>query len=99
VLSQWASMCALAPAPGLEVLTEVLMPKMFYRYMQEQTEIAAMPVSAEWKAQQGEDKKVDNELAGQYGATNSYGQSVTSNLITSVLAPPGSRSAPGMSSY
>jgi len=91
-LGQWDYVSArvpLAPAPGLEVMTEVLLPKMFYRYMQEQTEIAAMPVSAEWKAQRGEDQKEDNELAGQYGATNFQGQSVTNNLI---------RSATGMSS-
>lgn len=94
ILWQWdivAPRVAFAPAPGFEVVTEVLLPKMFYRYMQEQSEIAAMPVSAEWKAQRGQDsEKEDNKLAGEYGATNS----LTNNLLNSVLAPPGS--APGM---
>lgn len=78
-----------APAPFWEFLTMLLLPKMFFRYNQEQAEIAAMPISAEWHAERGpgsvaEDKKV----AQQYGGTG------TSNMmmrgaIGSMIAPPG----------
>jgi len=92
---------ALAPSPGCEVVTELLLPKMFYRYMQEQSEIAAMPVSAEWKAErQSDNAQEDSRLAQDYGATNTM-----NNVLNSVMAPPGTTAgvgpgrAPQMANY
>lgn len=59
-----------APAHGFDRWTELLLPKMYYRYVQEQQEIAAMPVTAEWKPQRGPGSaKEDAQVAKHYGAT------------------------------
>jgi len=57
-----------APAAFCFRITEMLLPMMYYRYQQEQEDIAAMPVTAEWKAQQGGQEDGDtNKMAGGYG--------------------------------
>jgi len=77
-----------APAPFCEDVTQLLLPKMFYRYQQEQADIAAMPVSAEWKAQRGPGSAGDDKrLAEDYGAMNP--NALTRGALQSVLAPPG----------
>jgi len=75
-----------APAYGFDGLTELLLPKMFYRYQQEQAQIASMPVSAEWKEQRGPGSAGDDsKVAQQYGATDS----MASNALEAVMTPPG----------
>lgn len=51
-----------APAPFCYKITEALLPKMYYRYQQEQADIAAMPVTAEWK------KADESNMNADYGA-------------------------------
>lgn len=93
-----ASRVSFAPAPGCEVITELLLPKMYYRYLQEQTEIAAMPVATEIRAQQGASSDEENakQFGQGYGATNAM-----NGMLGSVMAPPGAASTmpQGMGSY
>lgn len=77
----------LAPAPGLGSVTEVLMPRMFYRYQEEQANIASMPVSAEWVPQRGPGEKRDLNKA-EFGARDSMrGSSLIEDVITAPGAP------------
>jgi len=77
-----------APAHGFDGLTELLLPKMYYRYQQEQQQIASMPVSAEWKEQRGPGSAGDDgKLAQDYGATDS----LTNQMLETAMAPPGAR--------
>lgn len=86
-----------APAPGLEVITELLLPKMFYRYMQEQTEIAKMPVGAEYGEQLDSNTAGDAaKFAKAYGATNNL---TGSNFMSQAMAPPGMSSGNNYSMY
>jgi len=59
-----------APVYGLDGLTQLLLPKMYYRYQQEQQEIAKMPLGEDWKPQRGPGAE-DNNLKQDYGAMNS----------------------------
>lgn len=56
---------AFAPAPGLAKVIELLMPKMYYRYQDEQQQLLSMPVSAQW----AEDPRVlpDGSNTGETG--------------------------------
>lgn len=75
-----------APAYGLDGVTELLLPKMFYRYQQEQQQIASMPVSVEWKPQRGPGSAGDDsKVAQQYGAT----ESMTNKALEAFMTPPG----------
>jgi len=81
-----------APAPYLEFITMLLLPKMFYRYNQEQAEIAAMPISAEWHGERGPGSAAeDNKLSHQYGSMGGMGAAnmMTRGAISSLIAPPG----------
>lgn len=62
-----------APAPGLGSVTEVLMPKMFYRYQEEQAQIAAMPVSAEWIPERGPGDRETPKVPDSNAAFTPYG--------------------------
>lgn len=85
-----------APCPGMELPTMWLLPKMYYRYQQEQQEIACMPVSAQWRDQRGPGSAADDrQVAQDYGATNNMGRSA----LDHVFAPPGATNtsmSPGM---
>lgn len=80
-----------APAPGQEFLTMMLLPKMFFRFQQEQTEIAAMPISVDWREQRGpgsaqDDKRVQQEYG--YGGTG-FMVGITGAAMSQAMAPPG----------
>jgi hypothetical protein len=80
----------LAPAEGMEKITEVLLPRMYWRYQQEQSNIANMPVSAEWQPIGGGGGK-ESLQKKDYAATQEARQafSMSSGLISSLMAPPG----------
>jgi len=78
-----------APPGGYDSLVELLLPKMYYRYQQEQAEIAAMPVSAEWKPQRGPGSGGDDkQVAQEYGANEN---SMTGQMYGSFMTPPGAQ--------
>jgi len=78
-----------APCDGLDSLTELLMPKMYYRYIQEQQEIAKMPVKAEWKAERGPGSNGEDDHGAQnYGATDKDAMTPGS-AFQAAMTPPG----------
>jgi len=80
--------CCFAPAPFCEQITLLLLPKMYYRYQQEQSDIASMPVGTDdWEGERGPGSAVDDKRVAQdYGTTN-RGQN--NEALSSVMAPPG----------
>jgi len=74
-----------APVYGLDGLTQLLLPKMYYRYQQEQQEIAKMPLGEDWKPQRGPGAE-DNNLKQDYGATEG---SLQSQMFQAAMTPPG----------
>jgi hypothetical protein len=79
-----------APGPYAEVITELLLPKMFYRYQQEQAQMWAMPVTTEFKPQaQMMSAEEERDLKRQYGTMQK--DRMANRALTNMLAPPGAQ--------
>jgi len=82
-----------APAEGMEKITEQLLPRMYWRFQQEQAEIANMPVTtnvAEWKSLRGPGDKDSKDDKPHYHSTSDARNAMaSSSMFDSLMAPPG----------